>query len=85
MLSKWFQSCRVPLSAESKRLKFMLEAGGILTGVIVVVIITLLAQAFNTTNVFFASIICLIGMLIVKVDFAVNEILRQKDARRQQD
>jgi uncharacterized membrane protein len=83
MLSRWFQSCRPPLSAESRRTKLMLEIGGMTTGVIVVVVITVLAQVFNTTNVFFASMLVLLGVLIVKVDFVVNEVLREKDARNQ--
>ena len=85
MLSRLFQSCKTPLSAESRRTKVVLEIGGIVTGVVVVVVITILAQVFNTTNVFFASMLCLLGVLIVKVDFAVSEILRQKDERNQRE
>jgi len=74
MLSKWMQP---KPSDTAKQVNFKLQLSGILLGVIIVVMMSVLSQVFQSANVFFASIIMLLSLLLIRLEYLIGRTLKE--------
>ncbi|GEM_PF-6075946 len=74
MLSKWMQP---QPSDTSKQANFKVQLSGILLGVIIVVLMSVLSQVFQSANVFLASIIMLLCLLLVKLEYLIGKTFKE--------